>query len=79
MLNELLPDGARKTLYLIYALLGVALGSVSQGYAAAEVIQPTWLNIAVSVFVYIGTAFGIVAAGNVVSKAPYAGDINPAG
>lgn len=81
MLSELIPDKIRKRLYLVYTLLGATLGSIAQGFAAGDVTQPSWLTIAIQVFVYAGTAFGIVAAGNVAVKptAPFSTDLNPAG
>lgn len=78
MLNELLPPKARKTAYLVYAVLGVLLGSIQQGFSAADMSQPVWISVAVSVFVYVGTSFGIVAAGN-VSVNQFEGRITPAG
>jgi len=64
-LNELTSRRARRIAYAAYALLGVALGSVQVGYAAAELGQPVWLTVALAVYAYVGGSFGVVAAGNV--------------
>ena len=59
-----LPAKARATLYWVYALAGLALGSVQVGFAAAESGQPVWLTVALAVFAYLGVGFGMTAATN---------------
>ena len=78
-MDEFIPPKVRKIAYVVYTLLGVALGSFQAGFSAAEVAHPMWLNVAFSVFIYIGTAFGIVAAGNVATKRPGSTEITQAG
>lgn len=60
-----LPDKARKTIYAVYAAIGVTFGGIQVGYATAGIDQPTWLLVAFGVFAYLGTALGLVAAANV--------------
>lgn len=62
--NELLPPKVRKIIYVAYASIGVALGSIQSGYMAADISSPLWLVISFAVFTYVGTALGIVAATN---------------
>lgn len=59
-----IPPAARKTVYAVYATLGLALGAVQVGYSAAEAGQPTWLTVALAVFAFVGTAIGATAATN---------------
>lgn len=64
MLTDIIPAGARKVVYAVYALAGVALGGLQVGYQVAETGQPTWLKVAVGVFAYVGVAIGATAASN---------------
>lgn len=74
MLTDIIPAGARKTVYAVYALIGVALGGLQVGYTIAETPQPTWVKVAVGVFAYVGVAIGATAASNTVSGRHSAGD-----
>lgn len=64
-----IPDRYRTYAYFIFAALGVAIGSVQVGYAAAEAGQPVWLTVALAVFAYVGGAIGFTA-GTHVPAAP---------
>lgn len=55
---------ARKIAYFVFAVIIVALGSFDVGYAEAGIDAPTWVAVATKVIMYIGGAFGIVAASN---------------
>lgn len=68
VLSELLSPTARRTTYLVYGLLGLALGATQVGYSAANLQQPVWLTVALAVFAFLGTGLGIVAAGNTPSS-----------
>lgn len=57
----LMPKKARLTLYAIYGGLGIVIGAVQVGYAAAEVGQPTWLTVTLAVYAFLGGAFGYTA------------------
>lgn len=57
----IVPDKFRATAYGIYATVGVILGSIQVGFAAAEAGQPVWLTVALAVFAYIGGAIGYTA------------------
>jgi hypothetical protein len=63
MLTDILPATARKKVYAIYALLGVALGAVQVAYLNLAG-QPQWLTVALAVFGFVGTALGATAASN---------------
>lgn len=60
--------GLRKKIYAVYAIIGLALGSVQVGYSAAEAGQPVWLTVALAVFAYVGGAVGFAAQSNVDAK-----------
>ena len=59
-----LPPKTRATLYLVFSLLGLALGGTQVGYAAANAGQPVWLIVALAVFAFLGTGLGLTAASN---------------
>lgn len=66
--TELLSESKRKVLYIVYGLVGVGFGATQTAYLTAEVEAPLWLTVAFSVYMYIGVAFGLVAAQNVGAK-----------
>lgn len=61
-----IPPRLRQWLYLLYALCGVAFGAVasSDGFT-----MPHWLAIALPIYAYVGTAFGVTAHANVPAPA----------
>ena len=59
-----LPPAARASIYYGFAVVGVALGAIQVGYGAASVDQPTWLTVALAVYVFAGPALGLTAASN---------------
>jgi hypothetical protein len=61
----LIPAAVRQALYVLYAVAGVALGSIQVAFIAATVSQPAWLVVAFAIYVYIGGALGLTAAANV--------------
>lgn len=63
-LAEIIPAAYRSTLYVAFALVGVALGATQVGFASAEAGQPTWLTVALSVYAFIGGAMGFTASAN---------------
>lgn len=63
-LNEIIPAAWRKPTYVIYALIGVALGAIATGYGPDSV--PEWHAVTTSVFLYVGGAFGLTAAANTI-------------
>lgn len=71
MLTDILPASTRKTVYALYAVVGVVLGAVQVAYSASSSLgQPEWLNIALAVFGFVGTAIGAVAASNTKPSQP---------
>src|SRR5699024_3318895 len=54
----------RKTAYYVYGRIGVAIGAIQVGYSAAEVGQPTWLTVALTLLSVIGAAFGFTDGQN---------------
>jgi len=59
-----LPPKARGILYQTYAIVGLLLGGTQVGFSAADLGQPMWLTIALSVFAFLGTGLGLTAASN---------------
>lgn len=58
------PD-IRARVYAAFWLLGLALGAAQTGYAAAQAGQPVWLNVALSVYAFLGAGVGYTAQANV--------------
>lgn len=56
---------ARRALYVIQFVLGLALGATQVGYASADVGQPTWLTITIAVFTFLCAGLGFTAQANV--------------
>lgn len=57
-----IPPKVRTWVYLVFALVGVAFGATQVGYATANLAVPTWLNVAVAVYTFLGGAVGLTAA-----------------
>jgi protein-S-isoprenylcysteine O-methyltransferase Ste14 len=64
-LTEALPAKVRQIIYVAFAVAGVGVGATQVGYASANIDQPTWLNVTLAVFAFLGTALGITAASNI--------------
>ena len=62
---ELLTPPQRKRLYVAFAVLSGIIGAYLAGFAAISVIAPIGLIFASTFFNFLGTAFGIFAAGNI--------------
>ena len=58
----------RRTLYTVYAIAGLILGSVQVGFSAADVGQPVALTVALAVYGFVGTAFGFTARAKTDAK-----------
>jgi len=59
VLIDILPAGVRQPIYMVYAVLGVVLGSIDIATDAA------WVATALAIYAYVGAAVGLVAAANV--------------
>lgn len=78
VLTGVLSDKARKTMYVVYGLIGLALGAVQVGFSSANVGQPSWLTISFAVFGFLASGFGLTAASNVFgSDTPAPAPITP--
>lgn len=66
-LAQRIPAKYRTALYLAYAVLGVALGSIPVYCATTEVGVPSWVLGALAVYGYVGGAFGLTASANTPS------------
>lgn len=62
-----IPPAVRSSLYIVSALVGLALGATQVGYQAAEAGFPTWLKVALSVYAFLAGALGLTAASNMPS------------
>lgn len=64
-LDKVIPDPSkRKPVYQVFAGLGLVLGAVQVGFAAAEVGQPVWLTVSLAVYAFLGAAGFAVAQAN---------------
>ncbi|RUQ23524.1 hypothetical protein [Kocuria sp. HSID16901] len=61
---EAIPANVRKTIYLVYGFLGVAIGAIQVGYSSAGYEPPVWLIVTLAVYAFLGTAFGFTAFTN---------------
>jgi protein-S-isoprenylcysteine O-methyltransferase Ste14 len=59
-----LPPKARAILYLVFSILTLALGATQVAYGAANHPMPTWLAVAGTVLLFLGTGFGLTAGSN---------------
>jgi hypothetical protein len=62
-----IPASLRLKIYLVFSLVGIAIGGIQVGYSTAELPQPLWLKISVAVFSFLGVAVGYTAASHVPS------------
>ena len=67
MLTDILPAHVRKYVYVVFALIGVALGAIEVWYATAGVGGPEWTAPALAVYAFVGGALGLTAASNTPS------------
>ena len=68
-MKDIIPAEARAIAYAIFAALGVAIGAVQVGFAAAAAGQPVWLTVTLAVYAFIGGAIGVTARANVSKPA----------
>ena len=66
-----IPTKWRTVVYIVFGLLGVALGAAVVGFATAEVDQPVWLKVAQAVLNFVGAAVGYTAATHVPAAPDY--------
>jgi hypothetical protein len=71
-LTNVLTPAIRKTVYVVYALLGVAFGAVHVAYGQQGIKPPTVLGTIEAVVLFLGGAFGLTAASNVTQPDPQA-------
>lgn len=64
MLTDILPDRARRTAYVIYAVGAVVLGVLGIVLPAYG-LTPVEYEVATDVWLYLGVAVGAVAASNI--------------
>ena len=63
------PD-IRRRVYIAFWGLGLTLGAAQTGYAAAQAGQPVCLNVALSVYAFLGVGVGYTAQANVTEYDP---------
>lgn len=63
-LTDILPPKIREVCYTLYAVAGIALGSLDVAYGDSD---PAWLLTSIKVLLYLGGALGFTAAANVNS------------
>lgn len=62
------PPKVRGPLYVIFGLVGLGIGSTQVGFASANMTQPTWLNVALSVYAFVGSGIGYTAASHTPAR-----------
>ena len=63
-ISTYIPAAWRKPIYGAFAVVGVIIGAIQVGFAAAEVGNPLWLNITLAVFPFVAGAVGFTASAN---------------
>ena len=63
-ISSYIPASFRKPLYGAFAVIGVIIGAIQVGFAAAEAGNPLWLNITLAVFPFVAGAVGFTASAN---------------
>jgi protein-S-isoprenylcysteine O-methyltransferase Ste14 len=61
LIKEYMPARWRKSIYAAYAIVGVLIGAIQVGFAAADIGQPGWLTVALAVYAFVGGAIGLTA------------------
>lgn len=62
--KEFIPAAQRRLVYAIFAFVGLGLGATQVGFSAAELGQPVWLVVAMSVYAFLAAGVGYVAGSN---------------
>jgi len=62
VIQEMIPSTWRKIIYAGYAIIGVLIGAIQVGFAAAEMGQPVWLTVTLAVYAFVGGAVGLTAS-----------------
>lgn len=62
--KEFIPAAQRRLVYALFAFVGLGLGATQVGYSAAELGQPVWLVVAMSVYAFLAAGVGYVAGSN---------------
>jgi hypothetical protein len=62
VIQEMIPSTWRKAIYAGYAIIGVIIGAIQVGFAAAELGQPVWLTVTLAVYAFVGGAVGLTAS-----------------
>lgn len=76
-LKDVLPPRARFWVYVAYGIVGVLIGAIQVGVAAAEQDQPMWLTVALAVYAFLGGPLGATASGNVTYEPRHRLDTAP--
>lgn len=63
-MKDIIPATKRKLVYGWFAVIALALGSIQVGFASADLGQPVWLTVALSVFSFISAGVGYTAVAN---------------
>lgn len=64
MLQEAIPANVRKMLYIIGAVVGLALAATQAAFSSLDAGQPPWLVAAFAVYGVLAAGLGLTAAGN---------------
>lgn len=60
-----LTPRVRQIAYIVFAILGIAIGATQIAFAAAALTAPVWLAVTVAVYAFVGGQMGFTAADRV--------------
>ena len=76
-MTDFIPAHIRSGIYAVYATLGIVLGAVQVGFAAADAGQPVALTVALAVYAFLGGALGFTARANTPEVDVPGGPVTP--
>lgn len=60
-----LTPRVRQVAYIVFAILGIAIGATQVAFATAAVVAPVWLAVTIAVYAFVGGQMGFTAADRV--------------
>lgn len=79
-LDQIIPDETvRKSIYVVFGVVGLALGVAQTAFTSLGQEQPSWLTVGFAVYAYLAAAGFVVSTANTptATKAPSAIEDTP--